>query len=111
MSNRNIESAAFQFSADDDHRGNMETLMADLEADAQWIAEMEARDAETLAAEQEYNALRVDADGTPVALPALQPITARCNAFPAQPLAEFAGVFDKPVRSVAARVRDAIEAM
>jgi hypothetical protein len=81
VSNRNIESAAFHHEHDDAQRSSMETLMQELEADAAWVAEMEARDAETLAGVQEANALHRDADGTPVALPALQPVSARCVGF------------------------------
>jgi hypothetical protein len=101
-----IESAAFQHDLDDDQRGSMETLMAELEADAAYVAEMESRDAETLAGIMESDHLGRDDNGKDAAeLTKLAPVTATCRPMPVQPFADLAGVFDKPVRpTIAARV-------
>jgi hypothetical protein len=80
-------------------------LMAELEADGQWAAEMERQERQQREAEAEMDRLHRDADGTPIALPArLTPVSARCNAVPATIWPDLANVWDKPVRSVAARV-------
>jgi hypothetical protein len=70
------------------------------------------RDEYTPAQEQEMYQLWLDrqratadaAIANAAELTKLAPVTATCRPVPVQPFADLAGVFDKPVRSVAARV-------